>query len=161
MEGIRIVCPYTSCNDCSIMHSTSAAADPELVGGGGGGLTCMLLLHPVLTCAEAGPDLCTLHPDLCTLHPDLCTLCLRGSHRQQLTVVVFLPQPLAQRLPLHPLQLALVMLFLPLTDADTGLTLGQLALCGSVFLVVFFGGDGGKCMCMWRWWLYLRGGSGG
>ena len=41
----------------------------------------MLLLHPLLTCADAGPDLytacpdlCTLRPDLCTLRPDLCTL---------------------------------------------------------------------------------------
>ena len=48
----------------------------------------ILLLHPVPTCADAGPDLCTLS--------------LRGSHRQQLTVVVLLPQLLAQRLPLHP-----------------------------------------------------------
>ena len=59
--------PYASCNDCCIVHSTSAGADPELVGGGGGGWSCMLLLHPVPTCADAGPDLCTLHPDLCTL----------------------------------------------------------------------------------------------
>ena len=34
----------------------------------------MLLLHPLLTCTDAGPDLCTFCPDLCTLHPDLCTL---------------------------------------------------------------------------------------
>ena len=34
----------------------------------------MLLLHPLPTCADAGPDLCTFCPDLCTLHPDLCTL---------------------------------------------------------------------------------------
>ncbi len=39
--------------------------------GGGGGCSCMLLLHPVPTSADAGPDLCTLCPDLCTLHPDL------------------------------------------------------------------------------------------
>ena len=37
-------------------------------GGGGGGCSCMLLLHPVATSADAGPDLCTLCPDLCTLH---------------------------------------------------------------------------------------------
>ena len=54
------------CNDCCIVHSTSAGADPELVGGGGG-WSCMLLLHPVPICADADPDLCTLHPDLCTL----------------------------------------------------------------------------------------------
>ena len=34
----------------------------------------MLLLHPVPTSADAGPDLCTLCPDLFTLHPDLYTL---------------------------------------------------------------------------------------
>ena len=68
MKGIRSVCPYASCNDCCIVHSTSAGADPELVSGGGGGWNCMLLLHPVPTCADS---------DLCTLHPDLCTLCLR------------------------------------------------------------------------------------
>ena len=28
----------------------------------------MLLLHPILTSADADPDLCTLCPDLCTLH---------------------------------------------------------------------------------------------
>ena len=32
------------------MHSASAGTDPEL-GGGGGGWSCMLLLHPVLTCS--------------------------------------------------------------------------------------------------------------
>ena len=49
--------PYTSCNDCYIVPSNSACADPELVGGGGGG-SCMLLQHLallalvlVLTCA--------------------------------------------------------------------------------------------------------------
>ena len=57
--------------------------------------------------------------------------------------MVFLPQPLAQRLPLHPqwfhpLQLAPVVFFLPPTGADTVLTSGQLALCGGVF----FGGGG-------------------
>ena len=44
MEGIWIMCPYASCNDCCIVHSTSAGADPELVNGGGG-WSCMLLLH--------------------------------------------------------------------------------------------------------------------
>ena len=38
--------------------------------GDGGCCSCMLLLHPVPTSADAGPDLCTLCPDLCTLHPD-------------------------------------------------------------------------------------------
>ena len=44
--------------------------------GGGGGCSCMLLLHPIPTSADAAPDLCTLYPDLCTLHLDLWTLCL-------------------------------------------------------------------------------------
>ena len=59
-------CPYASCNDCCIVHSTNASADPELVsGGGGGGWSCMFLLHPTSTCANAFYDLasCTL-----TLH---------------------------------------------------------------------------------------------
>ena len=137
--------PYASCNDCLIVHSTGAGADPELVGGGGGGWSCMLLLHPVLNCADTGPD-------LCTLHPDLCTLCLQCCHRQQLTVVVFLPQPLAQTSLhprwFHPLQLAPVVFFLPPPGADTGLTLGQLVLCGGGF-----GGGGGRCMLMGQWQL--------
>ena len=54
------MCPYASCNDCCIVHSTSAGADPELVGDGGGGWSCMFLLHPVPICADAGPDFCTL-----------------------------------------------------------------------------------------------------
>ena len=113
MEGIRIVCPYASCNDCCIVHSTSAGADPELVGGGGGGgWSCMLLLHPTPTCTAAGPDLCTLHPDHCTLWLSL-----------------------AQILHLHtwwfqPLQLAPVVFFLSPTGSDTKLALGQPALCG-------------------------------
>ena len=45
--------PYESCNDCCIVHSTSAGADAELVGGGGG-WSCMFLLQPALTCADAG-----------------------------------------------------------------------------------------------------------
>ena len=47
--------------------ANSAHADPELVGGDGGGWSCMLLLHPALTCTDAGSDLCILHPELYTL----------------------------------------------------------------------------------------------
>ena len=66
-----------------------------------------------------------------------------GCHWQQLTVVLFLPQPLAQRLQLdsrwfHPQQLALVVSFLPPTCTDIRLTLGQLALCGGGFLMVVY-----------------------
>ena len=62
-------------------HSSAVIAASCCVGhicmvGGGGGCSCTLLLHPVLTIADAGPDLCTLCPDLCTLYPDLRTLCL-------------------------------------------------------------------------------------
>ena len=107
-------CPYASCNDCCIVHSTSAGADPELVGGGDV-CSCMLLLHPTPTCTDAGPDLCTLHPDFA---PCACG----GCHQQQLMVVVFLSQLLAQRLHLHtwqffPLQFApVVFSFHPLVQ---------------------------------------------
>ena len=88
----------------------------------------------------------TFAPCTLTFTPCACG----GIHRQQLTVVVFLPPPLAQRLSLHPrwfhlLQLAPVVFFLPPTGADTGLTLGQLALCGGVFLVVVVVVD--VCVC--------------
>ena len=67
----------------------------------------MLLLHPLLTCADASPDLCTLHPDLCTLrlwcYPSInqrkysdCTH--GGGHWLQLTLVALILQPLAQTL---------------------------------------------------------------
>ena len=134
------MCPYASSNDCCIVHSTSARADPELVGGSGGGWSCMLLLHPASTCADAGPD-------LCTLHSDLCTLCLRwlslaatcgggvslsaiGTNTPLAHVVV---SPIATCAGgvypsthwrtywwFHPLLLALVVFILPPTDADTG-----------------------------------------
>ena len=96
---------YASSNDCCIVHSTSASADPELVGGSGS-WSCMLLLHPTLTCADAGLVLCTLTFASCT-----CSDC----HQQQLMVMVFLPQPLAQIPHLHtwwfyPLQVAPVVL---------------------------------------------------
>ena len=66
----------------------------------------LVLLHPLPTCADAGPDLCTFCPDLCTLHPDLGTLhlwcnssiiqhkyptCTRGGHWLQLVLVAFFP----------------------------------------------------------------------
>ena len=59
----------------------------------------------------------------CTLTFAPCACC--GCHRQQLTVVVFLPQPLVQIPHLHtwwfhPLQLVLVVFILPPTGEDTG-----------------------------------------
>ena len=56
--------------------AASCCASHVCMVHGGGGCSCMLLLHPEPTSADAGPDLCTLCPDLCTLHPDLWTLCL-------------------------------------------------------------------------------------
>ena len=132
--------------------------------GGGGGCSCMLLLHPVPTSADAGPDLCTLCPDLCTLHPDLWTLCLwcfpSGANIPLAQVVVvtscnlrwwcFFTQPLAQIVHLHtwwyhPLQLVLVVLFHLSTGANTALAPGQLALCGGGqwwwYVVACGGGD--------------------
>ena len=47
--------------------------------------------------------------------------------------------PLAHMV-VHPLQLALVVLFHPPTGANTALALGQLALCGG-------GLCGGSCIC--------------
>ena len=81
----------------------------------------------------------TFAPCTLTFAPSACG----GCHWQQLKVVPFLPQPLAQRLQLdsrwfHPLQLALVVSFLPPTCTDIRLTLGQLALCGGGFLMVVY-----------------------
>ena len=91
--------------------------------------------------------------------------------------------PLAHMV-IHPLQLALVVLFHPPTAANTALALGQLALCGGGLCGGgLFGGDlcggvlcgggglcGGSCICgsegiyinmysaftLWQmWWLIL------
>ena len=60
----------------------------------------MLLLHSLLTCADAGPDLCTFCPDLCTLrlwcYPSINQR--KGGHWLQLALVTFICQPLAQTL---------------------------------------------------------------
>ena len=51
-----MVCPYASCLDCSICHSNSTRAGPDLVGGGGGGggggCGCVLLVQPTPTCTD-------------------------------------------------------------------------------------------------------------
>ena len=84
-----------------------------MVGGGGG---CMLLLHPVPTSADAGPDLCTLCPDLCTLHPDLWTLCLWCFPSFN-----WCKHSICTGGGCHQLQLALVVLFHSATSADSPL----------------------------------------
>ena len=80
----------------------------------------MLLLHPILTSTDAGPDLCNLRL-WCFPSFNWCkhSTCTGGG--------------------CHQLQLALVVLFHPATGANTVLALGQLALCGVV--------NGGGC-CM-------------
>ena len=45
--------------------------------------------------------------------------------------------PLAHMV-VHPLQLALVVLFHPPTGANTALALGQLALCGGIFILYIY-----------------------
>ena len=55
----------------------------------------------------------------------------------------FILQPLAQIVHLHtwlvhPLQLALVVLFHPSTGANTALALGQLALCGGICILYMY-----------------------
>ena len=84
----------------------------------------------------------------CTLTIAPCTY--SGCHQQQFTVVVFLTQPLAQRLHwhmwwFHSLQLALVVFFLPPTGTDTGLTLGQL-------YITYYGL---RVLCMFEACLYV------
>ena len=93
---------------------------------------CILLRLALMLVLTFAP--CTL-----TFAPCACG----GCHRQQLTVVVFLPQPLAQIPHLHtwwfhPLLLALVVFILSPTGADTVLALELLALCGGGFLVVLY-----------------------
>ena len=105
--------------------------------GGGGGCSCMLLLHPVLTRAHAGPDLYTLCPDLCTLHPDLWTLCLWCFPSFN-----WCKHSTCTGGGCHQLQFAQVVLFHPATGAD--IAPGQLALCG-----------GGQ------WWRYIVACEGG
>ena len=59
----EVLCPYTSCNDCCIVHPMV----PVLIQSCSMVVVvcnCMLSLHPAPTCADAGPDLCMLHPDL-------------------------------------------------------------------------------------------------
>ena len=50
--------------------------------------------------------------------------------------------PLAHMV-VHPVQLALVVLFHPPTGANTALALGQLALCGGIYIYIYICQDGG------------------
>ena len=124
------------------------------------GCSCMLLLHPVPTRADAGRDLCTLHPDLwilclwCLLSFNWCnhsTCTGGGCHQLQLALVVLFHSATSEQIVHlhtwwhHLLQLVLVVLFHPATGANTAFAPGQLALCG-----------GGQ----W-WWYVVACGDGG
>ena len=147
MEGIRIVCPYASYNDCCIVHSTGACADPELVSGGG--WSCMMFLHPVPTCADVSPNLCTL----C-----LWWLSLTATYDGGVS-----PSSVGTKTPLAPAMVS------PITTCSCAVfifthwhrywiyTRATYIHC----VVVVSGSGGGRCMCMWPWWLYIRGGGGG
>ena len=101
------------------MHSTSAGADPELVSGGGG-WSCMLLLHPALTCADADPDLCTL----CLRWLSLAATYNGGVSPSAVdTNTSFAPAVVS------PIATCAGGVFPSPTGADTKFALGQLALC--------------------------------
>ena len=101
--------------------------DPQLVGGGGG-WSCILLLHPVPTYADAGADLCTLYHDLCTLCSQwlspAATYGGRVSSSNVRTKTLLAPAVVS------PIATCAGGVFLLTTGTDTELTLGQLALCG-------------------------------
>ena len=110
------------------LKSSAQMARPDFMVVVGGGCSCILLLHPVPTSADAGPEICNLCPDLCTLHPDLWALCLwcfpsfnwckhSTCTGGNLRWWCFSIQPLAQIVHLHTwwyhlLQLALVVHFI-------------------------------------------------
>ena len=132
-----MMCPYTSCNDYCIVHSNDTRAEPELVGGGGG-WGCLVLLHPTPTCI------------MLVLSFAPCTLTFGTNIPLAHRVVSPIATCTGSAFPFshwckyilhlhmwcyHTLQLALVVIFLPTTGANTALALKQLALCA-----------GGLCM---------------
>ena len=124
--------------------------------------SCMLLLHPVPTSTDAGPDLCTLHPDLCTLHlwyfPSFnwCkhSTCTRGGSPSATCTGpwCFFIHPLAQNLHLHSgnLHCVVVVCVVVVVYMDVVVYTGKLHWhfsnlhCVVVFCV------GGRCMRKWR-----------
>ena len=98
-----MVAHYTSCIDCCVVLCCS-----YLVSSGGV-CSCMLLLHSVLTSADAGPDLSTLCPNLYTLRLWCCLPFNRCKHST------------CTGLGCYQLQLVLVVLFLSSTSADSPL----------------------------------------
>ena len=73
----------------------------------------ILLLHPVPTSADAGPDLCMLHPDLSTLHSHLDLWCFPFFN--------WCKHSTCTGGECHLLQLAMVVLFPAATSADSPL----------------------------------------
>ena len=92
--------------------------------GGGGCCSCMLLLHPVLTSADAGPYFAPyICPDLCILHPNLSTSLLSTG------VSIPLAHVYSGCNQLQPALVAQV-LFPAAISVNTALTLEQFARCG-------------------------------
>ena len=95
----------------------------------------MLLLHPLPTCADAGPDLCTLHLCYPSINQRMYSTCTHGGGRWlQPVLVAFFLQPLPQTL-LAPVVVPPVATcpgdLIPSTPWHTYSTvLEQLALCG-------------------------------
>ena len=111
----------------------------------------MLVLYPVPTSVNAGPDLCTLRLR-CFNCANIPLVYAGGDcHQFQLALVVLFICPLHKLSTsthggIHQsLQLALVVLFLPATGANAALALRQPALCGGghcMMVVVVCGGGG-------------------
>ena len=123
---------------------------------------CILYRLALMLAPTFAPCVLTFAPYILTFGPCACGVSLlsTGANIPLAQVVVatscnlrswcFFTQPLAQIVHLHtwwhhPLQLALVVLFHPATDANTVLAPGQLALCG-----------GGQ----WWWYVVACGGGG-
>ena len=128
----------------------------------------MLLLHPLPTCTDAGPHLCTFCADLCTLclwcYPSInqrkySTCSHGGGHRLQLALVFFL-QPLVQTLfapvVVPPVATCAGGLFLPPTSTHTPLAQASCTVWWwSVVVVVACGSGGGGC----SYWMVVLNGS--
>ena len=137
---------HASCSNCCIVLCCLH------LGGDDGGCSCMLLLHPVPTSADAGPDLCTLHPDLCTLCLWCFTWCKQttctggGCHQLHVVLVVLFhcaTTPLAH-----------VVVYITLWNLHLRCFLIQLLVqilhsrLGNLHCVEVVCGGGS---CMWRW----------
>ena len=119
---------------------------------GGGGWSCMLLLHPVLTFADPGPD-------LCTLRPDLCTLCLRWLSPAATSGGGVSPSDIGTKTPLAPTVVSPIATCAGGVFPSTHRRRYQPYTQATCTVWWWFFGGGCRCMCMWWWCLYLRGGG--